>query len=65
MSKLSERTTIYLEPQVKKFLQLLALRRSKSISELINQHFAHQMHEYKKHSSHSSFADDLKFINEK
>lgn len=62
MSKLSEKTTIYLEPHVKKFLQLLAVRRSKALSELINNHFADQMSEFEKRAAQSSLADDWKFI---
>lgn len=38
-SKLTQRTTIYLEPYVKKFLQLRALQQSKSISRIINERF--------------------------
>jgi len=39
-SKLTQKTTIYLEPHVKKFLQLRALQQSKSISRIINDRFA-------------------------
>ena len=38
-SKLTLKTTIYLEPRVKKFVQLMALQKSKSISQFINDQF--------------------------
>ena len=40
MSNLSEKTTIYLEPSVKKFLQHKAVAESRSLSDLINEQFA-------------------------
>ena len=62
MSKLSERTTIYLEPQVKKFLQLLALQKSRPMSELINDFFAHHLREFEKQSAKKSSLSDWNFI---
>ena len=61
-SKLTEKTTIYLDPYVKKFLQLLALRKSKSMSEIINDFFAHQMQEFEKQKRKNTLADDWDFI---
>lgn len=43
VSRLTERTTIYLEPYVKKFLQLRALQQSKSLSQIVNELFEFQM----------------------
>ncbi len=40
MSKLSERTTLYLNPYVKKYLQHKALQENRSMSELVNDEFA-------------------------
>jgi hypothetical protein len=40
MSKLSEKTTIYLNPTVKKFLQHKAIAESRSLSDVINEQFA-------------------------
>lgn len=40
MSNLSEKTTIYLEPSVKKFLQHKAIAESRSLSDVINEQFA-------------------------
>lgn len=40
MSNLSQKTTIYLEPSVKKFLQHKAIAESRSLSEVINEQFA-------------------------
>lgn len=40
MSKLSEKTTLYLNPYVKKYLQLKALQEKRSMSELVNEEFA-------------------------
>lgn len=40
MSNLSAKTTIYLDPQVKKFLQHKAIAESRSLSEIINDEFA-------------------------
>ncbi len=40
MSNLSEKTTIYLNPQVKKFLQHKAVAESRSLSEIVNDEFA-------------------------
>lgn len=39
MSKLSDKTTIYLNPQVKKFLKHKAVAEGRSLSELINEQF--------------------------
>lgn len=40
MSNLSEKTTIYLDPTVKKFLQHKAVAESRSLSDVINEQFA-------------------------
>ena len=40
MSNLSEKTTIYLDPSVKKFLQHKAIAESRSLSGVINEQFA-------------------------
>jgi len=40
MSKLSEKTTIYLNPHVKKFVQHKAVAEGRSVSELVNDYFA-------------------------
>lgn len=40
MSKLSERTTIYLNPYVKKFIQHKAVAENRSVSDIINDYFA-------------------------
>jgi hypothetical protein len=46
MSNLSERTTIYLNPYVKKFLQLKAVQESRSVSQLVNERFAKALKEF-------------------
>ncbi len=40
MATLTERTTVYLNPYVKKYLQHEAVEQNKSISELINEQLA-------------------------
>jgi type II secretory pathway predicted ATPase ExeA len=40
MSNLSDKTTVYLNPSVKKFLQHKAIAESRSVSEIINEAFA-------------------------
>lgn len=40
MSKLSEKTTIYLNPYVKKFIQHKAVAEGQSVSEIVNDYFA-------------------------
>lgn len=40
MSNLSEKTTLYLNPYVKKFLQLKALQENRSMSDIVNDEFA-------------------------
>lgn len=40
MSKLSEKTTIYLNPVVKSFIQHKAIADKRSVSEIINDYFA-------------------------
>jgi hypothetical protein len=40
MSQLSEKTTIYLDSQVKKFLQHKAIAEGRSVSDIINDNFA-------------------------
>jgi len=46
MSNLSARTTIYLNPYVKKFLQLKAVQESRSVSQLVNERFTVVMKEF-------------------
>jgi hypothetical protein len=46
MSNLSERTTIYLNPYVKKLLQLKALQESRSVSQLVNERFSEALKEF-------------------
>jgi len=55
MTKLSERTTIYLNPYVKKFIQHKAVAESRSVSEVINDYFADMLEDL----------DDLKEINKR
>ena len=43
MASLTERTTVYLNPYIKKFLQHEAVEQGKSISELINDQLADLM----------------------
>ncbi len=40
MSKLSEKTTVYLNPFVKKFIQHKAVAEGRSVSDIINDQFA-------------------------
>ncbi len=40
MSNLSDKTTIYLNPSVKRFLQHKAVTERRSVSEIINEEFA-------------------------
>lgn len=40
MSDLSAKTTIYLNPSVKKFLQHKAVAEGRSVSDVVNDHFA-------------------------
>ena len=40
MSDLSAKTTIYLNPSIKKFIQHKAVAEDRSVSEVINEHFA-------------------------
>lgn len=40
MSNLSDKTTVYLNPTVKKFLQHKAIAEDRSVSEIINEEFA-------------------------
>lgn len=40
MSTLNEKTTIYLNPQVKKFIRYKAVAEDRSMSEIINEYFA-------------------------
>ena len=40
MSKLSEKTTVYLNPYVKKFIQHKAVAEGRSVSDIINDQFA-------------------------
>lgn len=43
MSDLTERTTIYLNPSVKKFVQHKAIAEGRSVSDIINDYFADMM----------------------
>lgn len=52
MSKLSEKTTIYLNPYVKKFIQHKAVAEDRSVSDVINEYFAEMLEDL----------DDLKEI---
>jgi hypothetical protein len=52
MSKLSEKTTIYLNPYVKKFIQHKAIAEDRSVSDVINEYFAEMLEDF----------DDLKEI---
>lgn len=62
-SKLTQKTTLYLEPHVKKFLQLRALQLSKSISFLVNQEFEYLLKKFEsskklaKNRQHPSIAE--------
>jgi len=59
-SRLTQRTTIYLEPYVKKFLQLRALQQSKSISKIVNENFEFLMKKFENSSeskNHPSMAE--------
>jgi hypothetical protein len=47
MSKLSDKTTIYLDPQVKKFLQHKAVAEGRSVSDIINDNFADMLEDLK------------------
>jgi len=55
MAALTERTTVYLNPYVKKYLQHEAVERGKSISELINDQLAELLEE----------AEDLAIVEER
>jgi hypothetical protein len=46
-SKLTQKTTIYLEPRVKKYLQLRSLQTSNPISKIINEHFEFEIKRFK------------------
>ncbi len=46
MGKLSEKTTVYLSPQIKRFLKLRAVQQNKSISALINGQLAAHLEEF-------------------
>ena len=43
MSNLSEKTTIYLNPNVKKFIRHKAVAEDRSVSDVINDHFAEML----------------------
>ena len=43
MSQLNAKTTIYLDPSVKKFVQHKAVAEGRSVSEIINDYFADMM----------------------
>ena len=43
MSTLTEKTTIYLDPIVKKFVQHKAVAEDRSVSDIINEYFADMM----------------------
>jgi hypothetical protein len=52
MSNLSSKTTIYLNPQVKKFIQHKAVAEDRSVSDIVNEHFADMLEDL----------DDIKVI---
>lgn len=43
MSNLTEKTTIYLDPTVKKFVQHKAVAEGRSVSDVVNDYFADMM----------------------
>lgn len=51
-TKLSQKTTIYLEPNIKKFIQLMSLQQNKTISLLINDRFEYQMRKFESSKNH-------------
>lgn len=55
MSNLSSKTTVYLNPKVKKFIQHKAVEENMSVSEIINDLFADMLEDL----------DDIKVINER
>ncbi|MBI2588766.1 hypothetical protein HYW35_00945 [Candidatus Saccharibacteria bacterium] len=57
MTKLTEKTTIYLEPYVKKFLQLYSLQHSKSLSQVVNELFEIQMRRFESTPKSSDGSD--------
>ncbi len=40
MSNLTDKTTVYLHPEVKQFIKHTAVEEGRSVSEIINDHFA-------------------------
>lgn len=46
MSALSEKTTLYLNPFVKKFLQYKALQENRSMSDIVNNEFAELLEDF-------------------
>lgn len=55
MSHLSDKTTIYLDPKVKKFLKHKAIAEGRSVSDIINDNFADMLEDL----------DDLRAIEER
>lgn len=46
MTKLSEKTTLYLNPYVKKYLQYQSLQKNRSMSDIVNEEFADLLEDY-------------------
>lgn len=46
MSKLSEKTTLYLNPYVKRFLQLRSIQESRSMSDIVNDEIADLLEDF-------------------
>jgi hypothetical protein len=55
MSNLTDKTTIYLNPVVKKFLQHKAVAENRSVSEIVNEEFADMLEDL----------EDIKLIEER
>ena len=55
MSNLSEKTTIYLNPRIKKFLQFKAVNEGLSVSKIVNDEFTEMLEDL----------SDLKVINQR
>lgn len=51
--KLTEKTTIYLSPTVKRFLQLKSLQKSQTMSRLINDQLTQQLREFEEQKDHT------------
>jgi cation transport regulator ChaB len=62
MSKLTEKTTIYLNPYVKKFIQLTSIQENKSMSEVINEQMADLLQDLEDAHELSSRKEDAVFV---